>query len=260
VKEINPYIDETASHTSSVDVGDLSMDDLVEKYFPLVKRIAHHLTGRMPSNVSPQDMIQSGMIGLIEAAKKYDGSKGASFETYAGIRIRGSMLDEVRRGDWAPRSVHKNTRLVSKAIKAVENRTGYDAKDTEIAEELGVEIGDYYKMLNDTMSAKLFSFNELAGTTGDAPISTDQDSYHVGPFNDIAKDALFKNLVSEIANLPDREKMVLALYYDEELNLKEIGEVLGVSESRVSQIHSQAASRLRARMQGWVSEDRSTFS
>lgn len=256
MKDINPYNEEAVQPAVNKGIEGMSLDQLVEQYTPLVKRIAHHLTGRMPSSVSPQDMIQSGMIGLIEAAQKYDGSKGASFETYAGIRIRGSMLDEIRRGDWAPRSVHRNTRRVSDAIRAIENRTGRDAKDTDVAEELGISIDDYYKMLNDTMSAKLFSFNELIGQDENIAIAKEDGDYRAGPFNGIAKQALFTQLVKEIANLPDREKMVLALYYDEELNLKEIGEVLGVSESRVSQIHSQAASRLRARMQDWQLDDR----
>ena len=257
MKDSNPYSDGAVSPPLSSSVDGLSLDQLVEQFTPLVKRIAHHLTGRMPASVSPQDMVQSGMIGLIEAAKKYDGSKGASFETYAGIRIRGAMLDEIRRGDWAPRSVHRNTRRVSDAIRAIENRTGRDAKDLDVAEELGVSIDEYYKMLNDTMGAKLFSFNELVGEDENISIKREDDDYRAGPFNGLAKEALFTQLVNEISGLPEREKMVLALYYDEELNLKEIGEVLGVSESRVSQIHSQAASRLRARMQGWSIDEHS---
>lgn len=227
-----------------------SLEQLVEQYAPLVKRIAHHLTGRMPSSVSVQDMIQSGMIGLLEAAKKYDGSKGASFETYAGIRIRGAMLDEIRKGDWAPRSVHRNTRRVTDAIRNVENRNGRDAKDSEIATEMGVSSDEYFKILNDTMSTKLFSLNELA-SNDDGSSGHEAEGDLPEPSQGLQREALMKALTNAISNLPERERLVLALYYDEELNLREIGEVLGVSESRVSQIHSQAAARLRARLQGW---------
>lgn len=227
-----------------------SLEQIVEQYAPLVKRIAHHLTGRMPPSVSVQDMIQSGMIGLLEAAKKYDGSKGASFETYAGIRIRGAMLDEIRKGDWAPRSVHRNTRRVTDAIRSIENRHGRDAKDSEIAAEMGVGTEEYFKILNDTMTTKLFSLNELSSNE-DGSSGHEAEGDLPEPSQGLQREALMKALTNAIANLPERERLVLALYYDEELNLREIGEVLGVSESRVSQIHSQAAARLRARLQGW---------
>jgi len=226
-----------------------SLDQLVEQYATLVKRIAHHLMGRMPSSISVDDMIQSGMIGLLEAAGKYDGSKGASFETYAGIRIRGAMLDEIRRGDWAPRSVHRNSRRVSAAIKQIENRTGCDAVDSDIAKELEVTMVEYHSMLQDSLGTKLFSLNELTNSDDYIPGATSKST--AGPFHDIQRTSFQVSLVDAIANLPERERLVLALYYDEELNLREIGEIIGVSESRVSQIHSQAALRLRSRLEDW---------
>src|SRR6187431_625088 len=128
----------------------------IEDYAPLVKRIAFHMMMRMPASVQVDDLIQAGMIGLIEAAQKYDSSKGASFETYAGIRIRGSIVDEMRRGDWAPRSVHRNSRRIAQAIKAVEARTGRDARDIEIAAELEVELDEYFAMLQDSNSSRLY--------------------------------------------------------------------------------------------------------
>lgn len=131
---------------NKAQAGD-SQHQLIERYAPLVKRIAYHLLARLPANVQVEDLMQAGMIGLLEASKKYDSSKGASFETYAGIRIRGAMLDEVRKGDWAPRSVHRNTRMVSDAIRKVEARTGRDAKDQEVAAELGLSLEDYYGIL-----------------------------------------------------------------------------------------------------------------
>lgn len=227
----------------------LNLDEVVDRYAPLVKRIAHHLLLRMPASVQIDDLIQSGMIGLIEAARKYDVSKGASFETYAGIRIRGSMLDEVRKGDWAPRSVHRKSRKVAEAIKIVESRTGKDAKDKQIAAELEIGLKEYYTILQDASGSRLFSFDDIM-EGDDSAIETAAGELP-GPCDGLQRLTFREHLASAIDKLPDREKLVLSLYYDEELNLKEIGEVIGVSESRVSQIHSQAALRLRARLVDW---------
>jgi RNA polymerase sigma factor for flagellar operon FliA len=227
-----------------------SMSDVVISHAPLVKRIAHHLLMRMPSSVQLDDLVQSGMIGLLEAARKYDVSKGASFETYAGIRIRGAMLDEIRRGDWAPRSVHRKSREVAEAVRAVESRTGTDAKDHEVAEELGIDLESYHNILQDASGSRLFSFDDLTETAGDSVLESVNEVV-AGPSEELQDESFRLHLAQAIEGLPEREKLVLSLYYDEELNLKEIGEVLGVSESRVSQIHSQAALRLRSRLQEW---------
>lgn len=227
----------------------------VEDYAPLVKRIAHHMMLRMPACVQVDDLIQAGMIGLLEAAQKYDASRGASFETYAGIRIRGAIVDEMRRGDWAPRSVHRNARRISEAIGVVEGRTGRDAQDAEVADELGVEINDYFAMLRDSSASRLFSYEEAFGDDETSLSTAGTGSDHASPLEGIQRSALKQSLAQAITQLPEREKLVLALYYDEELNLKEIGQVLGVSESRVSQIHSQAALRLRTRLADWRGDD-----
>lgn len=229
-----------------------SQDQLIQRYAPLVKRIAYHLLGRLPASVQVEDLMQAGMIGLLEAAKKYDAGKGASFETYAGIRIRGAMLDEVRKGDWAPRSVHRNTRMVSDAIRTVEARTGRDAKDQEVAAELNMSLEDYYGILSDTQGSRLYSFDDLLqdGEHG-AGMSEDASQHDNEPSHGLEDERFQAALADAITKLPERERLVLALYYDEELNLKEIGEVLGVSESRVSQLHSQCAARLRARLAEW---------
>jgi len=228
-----------------------SMDRVIAQHAPLVKRIAHHLLGRLPNTVQLDDLIQSGMIGLLEAAQKYDASKGASFETYAGIRIRGAMLDEMRRGDWAPRSVHRNARRVAAAIRAVETRKANEASDQEIAAELGVSLDEYFAMLTDTAGRKLFSFDELPTDDGGESMVASYPESAPGPYEHVQNTAFRERLAEAIRNLPEREQLVLSLYYDDELNLKEIGEVLGVSESRVSQIHTQATLRLRARLQDW---------
>lgn len=223
----------------------------VEEYAHLVKRIAHHMMMRMPACVQVEDLIQAGMLGLLEAAQKYDASKGASFETYAGIRIRGSIVDEMRRGDWVPRSVHRNGRRVSEAIGIVEARKGRDATDREVAEELGVDIHEYHAMLNDTTSARLFSFEESFGDDDSGFGGDDVSLPFIPPQEDFQRESLKQSLAQAITQLPERERLVLALYYDEELNLKEIGQIIGVSESRVSQIHSQAALRLRSKLADW---------
>lgn len=223
--------------------------DLVEQHAPLVKKVAQHLMGRLPQTVLLDDLIQAGMIGLIEASQKFDGSKGASFETYASIRIRGAMIDEVRRYDWAPRSVHRNSRRVTEAIKKVEGRTGRDAKDSEIAAEMGVSIEEYNHFIQDTAGTKLFSFDEITGNEDSSFEVADESSED--PDEAVEGGAFQSALAEAISGLPEREQMVLALYYTEGLNLKEIGSVLNVSESRVSQIHSQAALRLRSRLSEW---------
>lgn len=231
------------------EATDENLTAVVVRYAPLVKRIAHHLLLRMPASVQIDDLIQSGMIGLLEAAKKYDVTKGASFETYAGIRIRGSMLDEVRKGDWAPRSVHRKSRKVAEAIKAIEARTGKDAKDQEIAKELEIDLNAYYAILQDASGSRLFSFDDIM--EGDDSAIELAAGELPGPCDGLQRDSFKRHLSNAIDGLPDREKLVLALYYEEELNLKEIGEVIGMSESRVSQIHSQAAMRLRSRLSDW---------
>ncbi|MGD9858555.1 MAG: RNA polymerase sigma factor FliA [Marinobacterium sp.] len=227
-----------------------SGQELIQEYTPLVRRIAHHLMARLPSHVVLDDLLQAGMMGLLEAAKRYDSSKGASFETYAGIRIRGAIIDEVRRGDWTPRSVHRNARRVSEAIAQVENRTGRDAGDAEVAAEMGIGVAEYHALLQDSLDSRLFSYDQLTDSSEETPseqfVAADPD-----PGHELEGEGFRRALVQAIAALPERERLVLSLYYDEELNLKEIGQILGVSESRVSQIHSQAALRLKGRLRDW---------
>lgn len=227
-----------------------STNELVVQHMPLVKRIAYHLMGRLPDSVLVDDLIQAGMLGLLEAAKKYDASQGASFDTYAGIRIRGSMLDEVRRSDWTPRSVHKKSRMVSEAIKEVENKLGRDAKDSDIADHLDIPIEEYNQILQDSVGCKTFSVEQLAESGGDTLGEGEKDA--VEPSNLLGQEKFQQALAQAIKQLPEREKLVISLYYEEELNLREIGEVLNVSESRVSQISSQATLRLRSRLSDWL--------
>lgn len=221
-------------------------ETLVKNHALLVKRIAHHLLGRLPHSVQLDDLIQAGMLGLLEATRHYDSSKGASFETYAGIRIKGYMLDEVRRNDWVPRSVYRNARMISEAVKYVEHRLGREAKDVEIAAELGISLEEYHEMLQDSVSSHLYGFEDL-GVTDDA-LQGENGYVSTEPHANVFHSDLMSHLAQVISGLPHKERLVLSLYYERDLNLKEIGEVIGVSESRVSQILSQATHRIKSRL------------
>ena len=224
--------------------------DDIETYAPFVKRIAYHLHARLPASVQVEDLIQSGMIGLLEALGNYDPNQGASFKTYAGIRIRGSMLDEIRIGDWTPRAVRKQTRELVQAVKDVENRKGGEATDQEVAAELGVEINDYFRMLAEAAGSRIFSLDDDIGATDYSNAVTSQA---MPDPQEVCEGHAFKRAVMHAINvLPERERLVMALYYDEELTLKEVGKVLDLSESRVCQIHGQALVRLRARLGDWT--------
>lgn len=242
-----------SAETGSSGRGQSEHDRLVTQYASLVKRIAYHIMSRLPPSVQVDDLIQAGMIGLLEAARNYDAGQGASFETYAGIRIRGSMLDEIRKGDWAPRSVHRKARQVAEAVREIENLTGRDARDHEVAERLGMDINEYHKTLQDANGCRLLSFEEMGA--GEDSLSNRIARTDGGPFDGVQREDFKRNLAEAIAGLPERERLVLTLYYDEDLNLREIGGVIGVSESRVSQIHSQALLRLQSRLAHWRSEE-----
>ncbi len=220
---------------------------VVTRYAPLVKRIAHHLLARLPASVQLDDLVQAGMLGLLEASGNFDASKGASFETFAGIRIRGAMLDEIRRGDWTPRSVHRNGRMVNEAMTHLEMQLGRDPTDSEIAEHLQLSLEEYYSIVTDVSVGRLVGLEDLTNTN-DSISSEHQLS---DGFGELMEGRFQGALAEAIKTLPEREALVLSLYYTEEMNLKEIGLVLGVSESRVSQIHSQTMVRLKSKLQAW---------
>ncbi len=228
-----------------------SRDDLIEEYAPLVKRIAYHLLSRLPPSIQVEDLIQSGMIGLLEATGQYDASHGASFRTYAGIRVRGAMLDEMRRLDWTPRSVHRKAREVAEKIHELENLDGRDPKDIDVVRALGISMDDYHQILQDVSVSKIFSFDQFE-TANDE--NNDFSDKKLEPLEILQKEGFKSGLVDAIKQLPERDQLVMSLYYDEELNLKEIGEVLGVSESRVSQLHGRIMLRLRKLMADWVEQ------
>jgi len=221
---------------------------LVRQHTDLVKRIAHHLAARLPASVEVDDLIQAGVIGLIEAARNYNGTRGASFETYAGIRIRGAMLDELRQTDWAPRSVHRRERAVSEAIREIEQEMGREARDYEVAEKLKIGLAEYHGIVHDASRCQVLSLDH-GGDEGDETF--DAMDPGEGPMQQLQQEEFQRELVQAIGQLPERERLVLSLYYEREMNLREIGAVLNVSESRVCQIHGQALLRLRARLKLW---------
>ena len=222
--------------------GKIRQRDRLEEHLPLVRRQALALQVRLPASVELDDLIQAGMIGLLDALNRYDAAHGASFATFASQRIRGAMLDELRSRDWVPRSVRRNTRMLDEAIRNLEQRLGRAPEDREIAAALGVDLGQYRQLLMDANGSQLVALDELAEEEGEALSGEPQAT----PLAELLEGRRRSDLVKAIERLPEREKLLLALYYQEDLNLKEIGAVLGVSESRVCQLHSQAVARLRS--------------
>lgn len=224
-------------------------NDLFEENIALVKTIARHICVRLPPGTQLDDLVQVGMIGLLEASRVYDPSLGASFKSYASIRIRGAIMDELRRQSWVPRSVQQKSRKLSEAIRTVEKREGRSATDREIAAELKESPAEYAETLQLVTGCAVFSLDDEDSSID--PVADDES-----PLNIFHNAAVKKKLAEVIAGLPQQEKMVVALYYDRDMNLKEIGAILDVSESRVCQIHSQAVARMRARLQQWLKDAR----
>ena len=230
--------------------GQIDKDQLVQRFAPLVKRIAYHLMVKLPSSVQIDDLVQNGMLGLLDALGKFEAGMGAQFETYAAQRIRGAMLDGLRENDWLPRSLRRDFRRIEEAIAQLEQAHGRAPAEKELANALGMSLGDYQKMLQDARGHQLISFEDMI-EEGDEDYLERHLVDDAGDPARIFEDASLRQLlVQAIEALPEREKMMMALYYEQDLNLREIGEVMGVTESRVCQLHSQAVARLRTRLFG----------
>lgn len=225
---------------------------LVRDQAPLIRRIALHLFNRLPPSVHLDDLIQAGAIGLLEAAQNFQPEQGVNFETFAGIRIRGAMIDELRRYDWTPRSVHRRAREVAEAIRVIEAQMGRDARDSEVAAHLQLSLEEYHQVLQDTLACRVLSMEELLDSGDSAWERCTRASDE--PSDRVVQEGFREALVSAIASLPDRERKVISLYYEDERNLREIGLELGVTESRVCQVQGQALLRLRARLMDWLDE------
>lgn len=230
--------------------GHIEREQLVQSFAPLVKKIAHHLMARLPASVQVDDLVQNGMIGLLDAISRYETGFGAQFETYATQRIRGSMLDGLRDNDWLPRSVRREMRRIEEMVSHLEQQHGRAPGERELAAALGVTLEEYQKMLLEARGCQLIYFDDFTKEGDEDFLERHFTDNKADPVNILEEQGVREVLVSSIEDLPEREKLVMALYYEQDLNLREIGEVMGVTESRVCQLHSQAIARLRSRVMG----------
>jgi RNA polymerase sigma factor for flagellar operon FliA len=238
-------------HAMYAEVGNLGESDQIVRHASLVKRIAYHLINRLPPSVQIDDLIQAGMVGLLEAASNFNADMGASFETFAGIRIRGSMIDEIRRSDWTPRSVHRKYRSVAEVIRKIENETGEDARDADVALALGISLTEYHQILIDSSSSRIYSIETLEENSQDSILPGSGDKT---PEETFKHDEYQRQLAQNIQKLPQKERLIMSLYYDDELNFREIGEILEVTESRICQLHGQALIRIKSNMSEWSAQ------
>ncbi|MFL6659859.1 MAG: RNA polymerase sigma factor FliA [Massilia sp.] len=234
--------------------GKADKNDLLTEHMPLVKRLAHHMKAKLPPSVEVDDLIQAGMIGLLDAITRYEETHGAQFETYAVLRIRGAMLDELRNSDWLPRSMRQNMRKIEAAMSALQQKLGHPPTESEVAKSLKLSLADYQDMLSDGGGHQLVYYEDFHDTEGNDSFLDRYAVDDADPLRSLMDGDFRQAVIDAIDALPPREKILMGLYYEEELNLKEIGAVMGVSESRVSQLHTQAVARLRAslREQAWT--------
>lgn len=228
--------------------GQLDREQLVQSLAPLVKRIAHHLMARLPASVVVDDLIQNGMIGLLDAISRYETGLGAQFETYATQRIRGAMLDGLRDNDWLPRSARREMRRIEEMISRLEQERGRPPAESELADALGLSLADYQRLLLEARGHQILYFEDFVEEGDEDFLARHFVDDEANPSRMLEERAVREFLVKGVEELPEREKLVMALYYEQDLNLREIGAVLGVTESRVCQLHSQAIARLRSRL------------
>lgn len=229
--------------------GTLEKERLVNQYAPLVKRIAYHLMARLPASVQVDDLVQNGMLGLLDALGRFEEGLGAQFETYAVQRIRGAMLDGLRENDWMPRGIRKEMRRVEATIQKLEHQQGRPPSEGELAIALDMPLLEYQKLLQDARGHQLVYLEDMSGDDEDY-LDRHASGVSLDPLAMLEESNMRGALVDAIASLPEREKMMMALYYEQDLNLREIGEVMGVTESRVCQLHTQAVARLRCAVMG----------
>ena len=230
--------------------NDADVERCVVQFAPLVKRLAHYMMASLPRSVELDDVIQSGMLGLLDAARRFKDTLGAQFETYAVQRIRGAMLDGLRQSDWLPRGLRRSLRQVEAAIRKLEQEHGRPPSEQELADALGMPLGDYQQLLQDARGYQLVSSEDLQGQGEESFFDQYCADDRPDPLQSLLDDDQRSMLVKAVKDLPEREQKVMGLYYEQDMNLREIGEVLGVSESRVCQLHSQAIARLRSRLRG----------
>ena len=229
--------------------GQLDRDALIRQYSPLVRRLAHHMMAKLPPSVQVDDLIQVGLIGLSEALTRFEASQGVQFETFATQRIRGAMIDELRENDWMSRGSRKSQKEIEGALRRLEHKLGHSPTESEIAAELGMTLADYQSLLNKVRGTQLVYLEDMAAGEGEDSFLdrhvVDSDS---DPMQLLRNQRLRQSLVDAIKVLPEREQYIMSMYYENDMNLKEIAAVLGVTESRVCQLHSQSIARLRSKM------------
>lgn len=230
--------------------GQMDREHMIRQYVPLVRRLAHHMIAKLPPNIELDDLIQVGMIGLSEALTRYEVSQGVQFETFATQRIRGAMIDELREGDWMSRSSRKSQKDIERAVRKLEQKLGRSPLESEIAVELEMTLPDYQELLGKVRGTQLVYLEDMSSGGDDEAGFLDK---HVAddsadPMQMLRDHRLRQALVDAIKTLPEREQHIMSMYYEADLNLKEIAAVLGVTESRVCQLHSQSIARLRAKM------------
>lgn len=232
--------------------GRLDVNGMLRQYSPLVRRLAHQMMAKLPANVEVDDLIQVGMIGLADALSRFDPAQGVQIETFATQRIRGAMLDELRGTDWMSRGSRKQQRDIESAVHRLEQTLGRAPHESEIAAEMGLSLADYQEMLGKVRGTQLIYLEDMSGDEGDQDYLERHVADKAGdPLNLLQDERMRYALVDAIKKLPDREQLVMSLYYEEDMNLKEIAAVLGVTESRVCQLHSQSIARLRVKLRDW---------
>ena len=232
--------------------GMLDKDTAIERYSPLVKRMAHHMLAKLPPSVQLDDIIQAGLIGLMDAINRFQENQGTQFETYATQRIRGAILDELRSNDWLPRGLRRSLREIEGAISKLEQRLKRPPTEREMAKEMGVSLKEYQHLLQEARGYQLFHIEDFTSGDEDGFLDRHCPDARANPLDRLQDDRLREALVHAIEQLPDRERLLMSLYYDKELNFREIAAVLDVSESRICQLHSQAVARLRGKVRDWI--------
>jgi RNA polymerase sigma factor for flagellar operon FliA len=228
-------------------VTDQEKEDLIKSYLPLVKKVVHRLSGRLPKDVDIREMLNSGIIGLVDALEKYDPRHETNFSTYAQFRIRGAILDSFRSQDWLPRSLRFKSHKIEQAYQRIEQKLGRPATDEEVATEIGLDVEELQQLLGEVGSIVMLSFEELGFGHGEERFKAEEwlSSGGHDPLHKLLTGEKVEFIARALDRLPEKERLVISLYFYEELNLKEIGEILGVTESRASQIRSRALIRLK---------------
>ena len=235
--------------------GNIEKSHLLKQHQPMVRRIALQMMSRLPASVELDDLIQAGMLGLLDASNRYEDNRGAKFETFAGQRIRGAMLDELRANDWGSRGLRQSARRVEKAVQALEHRHGRAPTEAEIAQEMALDLEAYRSLLQEIRGCQLLYVEDFSKDDSENAFldlfakEARMDRYGGSdPEEQLLESDMRQQLVAAIKALPERDQLLMSLYYEQELNLREIGAILEVSQSRVCQLHAQAISRLRARL------------